>query len=98
MNLFQKLALLFKVKNYVNQDISEGKMQTASGKPGWKTTEFWLSIATQLGVVWAAIRGFVPPKTAAIVDVAGAAVYTIARTVAKAVSDIQAAKTAAVAQ
>jgi len=70
-------------------------MESSSGKPGWKTTEFYLNLATQIGVLWGAIQGFVPPKIAAIVTVAGAAIYTIARTVTKAISDIQAARMAA---
>ena len=67
-------------------------MPTATGKPGWKTTEFWLQAAGQLGILWASIQGFIPPKYAAIITVAGTAVYTIARTIAKAVSDVQAVK------
>lgn len=69
-------------------------MPTVSGSPGWKTTEFWLNLAGQAAVLWGAVRGFIPPQYAAIITVAGAAVYTVARTVAKAVSDIQAAKAA----
>lgn len=65
-------------------------------KPGWKTSEFYLNLAVQAGVLWSAVRGLVPPKIAAIIEVAGVAVYTVARTVLKAVSDIQAAKAASV--
>lgn len=64
-------------------------------KPGYKTTEFWMNLAVQAGTLWAAVQGFVPPKYAAIVSVAGAAVYTIGRTVAKAIADIKAAKATA---
>lgn len=67
-------------------------MDTASSKPGWKTSEFWVHLATQAGILWAAVQGFVPPKVAAIVTAAGAAIYTIARTVAKAVADIKSAQ------
>lgn len=67
-------------------------MDTASGKPGWKTTEFWMNMATQIGVLWGAVNHFVPPQYAAIISVSGIAVYTIARTIAKAVADVQAAK------
>lgn len=67
-------------------------MTNESGTPGWKTTEFWMNLATQAGVLWGAVQGFVPPKIAAIVSIGGVALYTIARTVAKAVSDIQATK------
>lgn len=63
-----------------------------SSKPGWQTSEFWLQVASQVGTVWAAVAGFVPAKYAAIISTAGIAIYTVARTIAKAVSDIQAAK------
>lgn len=69
-------------------------MPTVTGKPGWKTTEFWMNLAGQAGVLWGAVQGFIPPKYAAVVAVAGTALYTIARTIAKAVTDIQAAKAA----
>jgi len=66
----------------------------SSGKPGWKTTEFWLNLAAQAGVLWGSVNHFVPPQYAAIISIGGVALYTVARTVAKAVSDIQAAKVA----
>lgn len=67
---------------------------TAIGKPGWKTTEWWLNVAAQLGLLWGTVQHFIPPQYAAIISVAGVAIYTVARTIAKAVSDIQAAKAA----
>lgn len=94
MNIFQKIKALFAVNSSVEEIIKEAKMDTATGKPGWKTTEFWMNVATQIGVLWGAVQGFVPPKVAAIVSIVGAAVYTVARTVAKAVSDVQTAKSA----
>lgn len=59
-------------------------------KSGWKSSEFWFSIAAQVGVVWASVQGLVPPKVAAIITTVGAAVYTIARTALKAVQDVKA--------
>jgi len=59
--------------------------------PGWKTTEFWLNVATQIGTLWGAVAGFIPPKYAAIISTAGIAVYTVARTVLKAITDIKTA-------
>lgn len=94
MNLFAAFKAYFTAKRIVSAEIKEAKAMNGS-KPGWKTTEFWMSVMVQAGVLWSSVRGFVPPKTAAIVEVAGAAVYTIARTITKAVSDIQAAKAGA---
>lgn len=95
MNIFQEIKALWATKGTVEEIIKEAKMDSASGKPGWQTTEFWLSLATQAGVLWGAVQGFVPPKIAAIVTIVGSAVYTVARTIAKSVSDIQAARVAA---
>lgn len=94
MNLFQKIKLLFTVKSTAETIYKEAKMPNASGKPGWKTTEFWLQVAAQIGTLWGAVSGFVPPKYATIISTAGIAVYTVARTISKAVSDIQATKQA----
>lgn len=95
MNIFQKIKALFAVKSTAEEIIKEAKMPTASGKPGWKTTEFWMNVATQLGVLWGAVHGFVPQPWASVISVSGVAVYTVARTITKAVTDIQAARATA---
>lgn len=58
--------------------------------PGYKTTEFWMQVASQAGVLWAAIDGFIPPKYAAIVTVVGTAIYTVSRNVYKAFIEVKA--------
>lgn len=92
MNIFQKIKALFAVKSTTEEIYKEATMPTASGKPGWKTSEFWVEAATKIGILWGAVSGLLPPKWAAIIAAAGTAVYVIARTIAKAVSDIQAAR------
>lgn len=93
MNYLKLIPALWKAKGIVQDEIKEAQvMDTASNKPGWKTTEFWLNLAGQAGILWGTVKGFVPPQYAAIISVVGVAVYTIARTVAKAVSDVQTAK------
>lgn len=57
--------------------------------PGWKTSEFWMHLASQATVLWAAIQGFIPPKYAAIIGVSGTAVYTVCRTAYKAYTDVK---------
>lgn len=52
-------------------------------KSGWKTSEFWGKMATQAGVLWAAVGGFVPPKYAAVIVVSAEGLYLIARTALK---------------
>lgn len=92
MNYFKVFSVLWTTKGIVEEEIKEAKMDTASGQPGWKTSEFWLHLASQVGVLWGAVQGFIPPQYAAIISISGIAIYTIARTVAKAVSDVQSAK------
>ncbi len=94
MTLFEKIKALWTVRSVGSEIIKEAQMPTVSGKPGWQTTEFWLNVAAQLGVLWGAVKGFVPPQYAAMVTIGGVAIYTIARTAAKAVADIKAAKSA----
>ena len=52
-------------------------------KSGWKTSEFWISIATIAGALFAAGGAFIPPQTAAMIIVGITCLYTIARTVVK---------------
>lgn len=92
MNIISEIVALFKVKSVGEDIIKEIQMPTASGKPGWKTSEFYFNLASQAAVLFAAIKGFIPANIAAIITVVGTAIYTIAATVRKAVADVQAAK------
>ncbi len=92
MNIFEKIHALLTLKNVIQTELKGATMPTASGKPGYLTTEFYLNLITQIGVLWGAVHGFVPAPWNVIVPVVGTAVYTIARTVAKAVADVKTAK------
>ena len=94
MNLFQKIRALLATRSAMNQIVKEAKMETVSGRPGWKTTEFWMHVATQAGVLWGVVHGLVPAPWNAIVPIVGSSIYAICATVRKAVADIQAAKAA----
>jgi hypothetical protein len=50
-------------------------------KPGWKTTEFWLSLATS---AWAIFGHVLPPAAQAVVVGVATGAYAIARAVTKA--------------
>lgn len=52
-------------------------------KPGWKTTEFWITVATDVGLVTAAAAGALPEKYAAYAVAISVAAYNIARGLAK---------------
>jgi len=52
-------------------------------KPGYKTTEFIVSVATIIGAVVFAIADKLPPKYAALASAVSAGAYAIARGLAK---------------
>lgn len=52
-------------------------------KPGWKTTEFWVSVATSVGAVTAASVGVLPEKYAALMVAVSSGAYAVARGLAK---------------
>lgn len=52
-------------------------------KPGWKTSEFWILVATAIGELAAAGAGALPPKwAAALLTISGVA-YKASRALAK---------------
>jgi hypothetical protein len=57
--------------------------QLMEKKSGWKTSEFWISIATIVGSLFAAGGAFLPPQTVAMIITAVSCVYIIARSVVK---------------
>lgn len=52
-------------------------------KSGWKTTEFWVSVTSIVGLVAAAVATPLSPKYAAIGAAVSAASYAISRGLAK---------------
>lgn len=90
MSLIEKIKLLFQLNKVIEAEIKEIKSMDI--KDGWKTSEFWGKVALQVGTLWSAVAGFVPPKYAAII-VAGAEIaYGGIRGILKMVQLIQAAK------
>jgi len=91
MNIIDKIKLLWKAKGFVETEIKEAKKMNGT-KPGYKTTEFWLQVALQIGNLWGAVSGFVPAKYSVIIATIGAAVYNIGQIVLKTVTTVQQAK------
>jgi len=52
-------------------------------KPGYQTTEFWVTLAIVIGSLTATLAGNLPDKYAAIATAVSAAAYAIARGIAK---------------
>lgn len=77
MNIIEKIKLLLLLKK------SEKEIETMALKSGIKTSEFWLTVLTQIGVVVTGLSGIIDPKIATILSVASGALYTVLRTLAK---------------
>lgn len=50
-------------------------------KPGWKTTEFWMTLLTNFAPM---ISGALPPRESAVLGAVTAGIYTASRAYAKA--------------
>lgn len=50
---------------------------------GVRTTEFWITVATDLGIVGSALAGALPPKWAAVAAAVANVAYAISRGLAK---------------
>jgi hypothetical protein len=50
---------------------------------GFKTTEFWATVALNVGVVAAAIQGTLSPKWAAVASAVSVAAFNVSRGLAK---------------
>ncbi|HET9146137.1 MAG TPA: hypothetical protein VFN81_08630 [Sphingomicrobium sp.] len=78
MNLLEKLKALIVLNRAV------GVIEEANVKSGWKTTEFWMTVATNVTTVIGALKGVVPDKAAAIAVAVSTCIYTVARALTKA--------------
>lgn len=55
-------------------------VRVAPAKPGWQTTEFWVTVATS---VWAIFGHSLPPTSQAVVVGVAQAAYAVSRALAK---------------
>lgn len=78
MNLLSKLKVLWKVRKPIG-NIQEAVMQ----KSGWKTSEFYLVLITNLITIAGALQGVIDPKTMAIVIASLNGIYGVLRTLVK---------------
>lgn len=80
MGFIAKIKLLFRVKTPLGNLIEEA----TNVKSGWKTSEFYLTILSNLITIAGALQGVIDPKTAAIILAVLNGLYTTLRTIAKA--------------
>jgi uncharacterized MnhB-related membrane protein len=52
-------------------------------KPGWKTTEFWLTVVANIVIVIGALKDVIPANVATIAITILSAVYTLLRSILK---------------
>lgn len=57
--------------------------KAAPAKPGWQTTEFWVSVLATVGAVAAAQQDAVPDRYAAYVAMVSTIAYALSRGLAK---------------
>jgi len=92
INPLKVIAALFKEKSEVEKIVQEAKNMDGA-KPGWKTSTFWIKLFTvDAPVLYMAIKGFLPPKVAMIIEVIALGLYAIYRTVIDVMKQLQAVK------
>lgn len=95
MKIIDEIKALWTFRSTGQQIYQEAKMPTVTGKPGWKTSTFWVKIFTvDMPVLYMGIKGFLPAKTAALIEVLAMGIYTIYRTIDGMTQQIQAVKLA----
>lgn len=52
-------------------------------RSGWKTTEFYVTVLTDVGLIAASVGGVLPPKWAAVAAGVAQAAYAISRGLTK---------------
>lgn len=83
MSLWDKVKSFFAVKKFVETEIKGAKNMDATGKPGWKTTEFWLTMLTNLIAIIGSLKGVIPTETATIILAVANGVYGVIRAITK---------------
>lgn len=88
MFILDKIKILLTLNKTVENIEKEYKMESQSGTPGYKTTEFWLKVfAVDVPAVAAALTGVIPAKYALGITAASTAIYGFIRVIAKGLAD-----------
>lgn len=82
MGFFADLKALWNLKSFWGKIKEEYKMDSTI-KPGWKTTEFWLSLLSQGVTLIGALKGIIPADKAAMIMAVISGIYGIVRAVTK---------------
>lgn len=88
MTLFDKIKILMTLNKTVETMEKENQMDSKSGKPGYQTTEFWMTLLTVvIPALITSLNGIIPPKYGLMITAGASAAYGIIRVIAKAVAD-----------
>lgn len=80
MNIFQAIKFLWTGRNVIN-DITKEAVIMDSGKPGWKTSEFWAKVLTvDVPMLVGAAHGVIPVAIASYVLLGSNVAYMLLRT------------------
>ena len=85
MNIFQEIKLFLAARKMISTLATEATTMNGT-KPGWKTSEFWITLLMNVIGALTLIKGIVPAPYSAYVIVALTvlnSVYTIARSFVK---------------
>lgn len=84
MNLIDKIKILITANKAFENIRKEYQMDTATNKPGWKSSEFWMNVASIGMTLVGSLPGVLPQSKEALIVMASlTAVYTICRTISK---------------
>ena len=85
MNIVQKIKLLFQIKKLISfiKTKAKEKVKMNGVKPGIYTTEFWLTVITNLITIITTLKGMIPAETATIILAILNGLYTILRSLVK---------------
>ena len=98
INPIAAIKALFSVQGTIREDLKEAQAMDGA-KAGWKTSTFWVKVLTvDAPVLYMAIKGFLPAKTAALIEVSALGLYAIYRTVIDTVKQIQSVQTGTTTQ
>lgn len=82
MGLFDKIKALWSLNSFYKKIKEEYKMDSTV-KPGWKTSEFWLSLLALGVTLVGALNSLIPADKASMIIAVISGVYGIIRAVTK---------------
>jgi hypothetical protein len=77
MNIIDKIKILLKLKKALKE------VQNMQVKSGWRSSEFWMTVLTNVSTLVGALNGVIDPKTAAIIVAVTNCIYSILRSAVK---------------